>query len=367
VALAQALGMTQANGLCIAVSGSNDNYGGCQVWVSTDGGSSYPTMLGTIIGNPNMGVVTADYPLHANPDGSNSLDVDLTESEGELSSFTSAQQAQLNSIALIDGGGSSSAGGYTTTIPYEIVAYKTVALTSAYKYTCSPSILRGQLGTVPADHPASPASVFVDLSVLTSIFKTQVPSGSILGNTLYFKFATFNQFNSGIQDLSDCTPYTYQVTGSTNPTGSTGGGSYTITPNPCLYQGQIGGWPGIDGSSATWSNPDDIYFPSITVNYATGPVTYSANDSGTSAFTGPGQTVFVCIYDPGHAGGTPTVDIQSTNEHATTAGYVFLGQITSSTGSSGSSGHSGGSSAPGGPQDSGTQTYAISVNGTVVT
>jgi hypothetical protein len=302
-ALAQALGMSAANGLCIAVSASATNYGGCQVWVSTDGGASYPTMLGSIIGNPNMGVTnTADYPLHTSPDSTHSLYVDLTESDGELDSFTSGQQTLLNSIALLDGGGTSSAGGYTTTVPYEIIAYQGVTMTSANKYTAAPPILRGQLGSVPADHPIG--SVFIDLSNLTSIFKTTVPSGSILGNTLYFKFPTYNQYGSGLQDLSDCTAYSYTVTGSTNPTGSTGGGSYTIQPNPCLYQGQTGGWPGVDGSSTSWTNVDDIYFPSITVNYATGPVVYSANDAGTTAFTGGGQTVFVCIYDPSHAGGT---------------------------------------------------------------
>ena len=48
-------------------------------------------------------------------------------------------------------GGSGSAGGYTTTIPYEVVCYKTTSLASADKYTVSPTIFRGQLGTVPAE------------------------------------------------------------------------------------------------------------------------------------------------------------------------------------------------------------------------
>lgn len=328
-ALAQALGMSPANGLCIAVCGSAANYGGCQVLVSTDGGSSY-SFLGTIPGKPDMGVTeTADYPSHVNPDGSDTVYLDLTESSGELQSFTSGQQGQLVSIALLDGGGSGSAGGVTTTIPYEIIAYQGTTLTSAFKYTCAPTILRGQLGTVPADHPIG--SVFVDLSVLTSIFKTTIPSGSILGNTLHFKFPTFNQYGTAIQDESACTAYSFAVTGATNPGGSTGGSTYQISPNPCLYQGKVGGWSGIDGSSTSWTNLNDIYFPSITVNYATGPVLYSANDAGTTAFTGAGQTKYVCIYDPGHTGGTPTVDIQSTNVNATSPGYVFLGQITSAS------------------------------------
>jgi hypothetical protein len=126
-----------------------------------------------------------------------------------------------------------------------------------------------------------------------------------------------------------------------------------------------GVWSGIDPNSGTWTNTDDIYFPAVAVNFGTGSVSYTAMDAGTAAFTGPGQTVYVCIYDPTHAGGTPTVDVQPTNEHATTPGYFYLGTITSAAAPT-SPGTSGGSSAPGGPQDSGTPTYVIEVNGVPV-
>ncbi|MGA8734885.1 MAG: hypothetical protein WB558_13280 [Terriglobales bacterium] len=113
-ALAVALGMTSEGGLAIAVSGSATNYGGCVVNVSTDGGSSY-SAIGRLPGNSTMGYTTADYPLSPNPDASDTLSVDLTESEGELMSYTSGQQAQLIPIALVDNGGttaSGSAAGY---------------------------------------------------------------------------------------------------------------------------------------------------------------------------------------------------------------------------------------------------------------
>jgi hypothetical protein len=373
-ALAVALGMTSEGGICIAVTGSAANYGGCLVKVSTDGGTSY-SAIGKISGNPNMGVVTADYPSHVSPDTANTLAVDLTESEGELQSYTSAQQGQLIPIALVDNSGAPGTGssaGYTTTVPYEIVAYQSVTLTSAYKYNCTEPILRGQLGTVPADHPSAgspPApSVFVDLSTSTSIFKYILPNSQVAGNVLYFIFPTFNQFGTGLQDDSDCTPYTYTITGQTNPSSPSSpaaGGAYTISPNPCLYQGRSGGWSGIDGSSTSWTNSDDVYFPPVAVNTGSGSIVYDANDYGTTAFTGPNQTVYVCIYDPTHAGGTPTVDIQSTNAHATTPGYFFLGTITSVSAPT-APGNSGGSSAPGGPQDSGVQSYVVECNGTPI-
>jgi hypothetical protein len=373
-ALAVALGMSAEGGVCIAVTGSASNYGGCVVNVSTDGGNSYAA-IGRVNGNPNMGVVTADYPLAPSPDNTDNLEVDLTQSEGELQSYTSAQQAQLVPIGLVDNSGAPGTGssaGYTTTVPYEIVAYQDVTLTATYKYTLSPPILRGQLGTVPADHPSAgspPApSVFVDLSTSNSIFKYILPNSQIAGNVLYFKFQTFNQFGTGLQDISDCTAYTYTITGQTNPTSPSSpaaGGSYTVSPNPCLYQGRSGGWSGIDSGSSGWTSTDDIYFPPITVNLSSGAIIYNANDTGTAAFTGPNQTVYVCIYDPTQAGGTPTVDVQSTNEHALSPGYFYLGQITSAAAPT-APGSAGGSSAPGGPQDTGTPTYVIEVNGVPV-
>lgn len=366
VALAQALGMQQSNGLCIAVSGSASNYGGCQVWVSTDGGNSYQQMPGALLGNSNMGVTTANYPNHTNPDTTDTLSVDLTESSGTLQSWTSAQQTQLVPIALLDGGGTSEAGGYTTTVPYEIVAYKAVTLTATYKYNLTPSIFRGQLGSPTAAH--STGTVFVDLSDPNSIFKTQIPSGQILGNTLYFMFPTFNQFGQALQDLSACTAYTFAPTGATNPGGSTGGSAYTISPNPCVYQGRSGGWSGVDSGSTGWTNPDSVYTPPIAVNYGTETVNYSATDSGTavSQWPTPGGTVYVCIHDPSHAGGTPTIDIQTTNAHATTPGYVYLGPITYNSGTPTQPGGSGGSSGSGGPQDPGGSSYLITVNGSPI-
>jgi hypothetical protein len=337
--------------------------------VSTDGGTSY-NPIGKLAGNSIMGVTySADYPSNTSPDSTHTLHVDLTESDGELESWTSAQQNQLIPIMLLDNNGSpgtGSAAGYTTTIPYEIVAYQATTLASASKYSAAPPILRGQLGSVPADHPIG--SVVVDLSNPNSVFKYIIPNSQITGNVLYFKFQSYNQFTTGLQDISDCTAYTFTITGQTNPSSPTSpaaGGSYTISPNPCLYQGRSGGWSGIDSDSATWTNTDKIYFPPLTVNFSGGSVSYDADDAGTTAFTGPEQTVYVCIYDPTQAGGTPTVDVQTTNEHATTPGYIFLGSITSAAAPT-APGSTGGSSGSGGPQDSGVPSYAIEVNGVLV-
>lgn len=371
-ALGVALGINQNNSLCIAVSGSASNYGGCQVYVSTDGGSSY-VLLGTVNGNPAMGqTYNSDYPPHTNPDNTNNLFVDLTESSGELQSFTSAQQNQLVSIALLDNSnapGAGSGSGYSLTIPYEIIAYGTTALQTGNKYEATQPILRGQLGTVPADHPYTASittgSTFVDLSPnsFRSIFKTQIPSGQIEGNVLYFKFPTFNLYGAALEDLSACTAYPYTVTGATNPGQNS---QYTVSPSPCLTQGD----PTLGSGN---NDPTQVYFPALTVNFQSGAVSYSAQSATAFSLSAGGQTVYVCLYDPSHAGGSPTVDIQSTNAHATTPGYIYLGSITSAawTGSPGSGtggaagGSSGGSGGTGGPQDGGNA-FTFEVDGVII-
>ena len=48
--------------LWIVVSDADPNYGGCQVFLSTDGDSSYPNVVGTLTGSAITGVLTADWP-----------------------------------------------------------------------------------------------------------------------------------------------------------------------------------------------------------------------------------------------------------------------------------------------------------------
>lgn len=352
------------NSLWIAVSGSSPDYGGCQVLISTDGGSSY-SFLGAVNGNPNMGYLTADYPDSASPDSVDTLSVDLTESEGTLQSWTSAQQAARVPIALLSGGGTVTSGGYTLTVPYEVVAYEVANLTAAHRYDLSPTILRGQAGTPTADHPVSlspPAStVFVDLSSTKSVFKGLIPaSAAVAGTVLWFKFPTYNTFMSGLQDSADCVAYPFTVTLAANAAQS-GNAIYTVAPSPCLYQGKTGGWIGIDGSSSTWSDPTKIYFPSVTANFTSGAAVYLADDSGSAAFSSSagGETRYVTIYDPNKLGGSQPTHVDATNANAVTPGYTYLGQITSAawhtgTGTGGGgTGGTGGSGGTGGPTSTG--------------
>ncbi|HLW51327.1 MAG TPA: phage tail protein [Candidatus Angelobacter sp.] len=87
--------------LWLAVSDPDPLYGGCLVEISTDGGNSY-NPLGSIAGNSEMGVSTADWPAAADPDTTNDLPVDLTMSLGTLGSYSVAQEDQFVAPCFIE-------------------------------------------------------------------------------------------------------------------------------------------------------------------------------------------------------------------------------------------------------------------------
>jgi|SRR5579864_237661 len=220
-----------------ALSGSSQFYGGCHVYLSTDGGSTY-NLVGTAGGSNNMGVTySADYPNHADPDATDTLNVDLTESLGALTSFTTGQRDEFQSLCLLTPGGTVAlASGQTLTIPYELVAYATATLSSANKYALPPTIRRGVFGTPTADHPIGSNFSFLNDGF---IFKLNMQQ-SWIGQTLHFKFTAFNVYGQAEQALSAVTDYTFTPTGlvgwSWTPNGVSGSGGSgtgpTTTPVP---------------------------------------------------------------------------------------------------------------------------------------
>src|SRR5215470_11621206 len=65
----------------LIASGGAD-WGGCQVWVSSDG-NTY-ALAGTIYRGARQGILTAALPSHPDPDATNTLAVDLSESQGQM-------------------------------------------------------------------------------------------------------------------------------------------------------------------------------------------------------------------------------------------------------------------------------------------
>ena len=86
----------------IVVSDSDPNYGGCAVYISTDGGTSY-NPIGQCVGNGITGVTTADWPIATDPDTTNDLAVDLTESLENAGVLPGERRRQFR-LSLLRGG-----------------------------------------------------------------------------------------------------------------------------------------------------------------------------------------------------------------------------------------------------------------------
>lgn len=208
--------------LWIALSSSSVDYGGCQPYVSTDGGSSYQPVDDPVVGNGITGATTADWPAASDPDTTNDLAVDLTESLGTLESYQVTDEDNFVYPCIVAGGGA-------FTIPYELMSYAVATLTSPNHFTLKATgsgnkLRRGILGApsagVGVDHPTASRFAFLDPAG-TGIAKITIDPRWI-GQTLFFKFPTFNTFGGAAQALSDCTAYSYTPTGaagSVNPTG----------------------------------------------------------------------------------------------------------------------------------------------------
>ena len=174
--------------------GGDPNWGGCVVWVSVDGGVSYGE-IETITVSAQQGALSAALPAFssANPDTADTLGVTLAESLGALASVSTATAASgAASLCYVNG---------------ELLAYATATLTGANAYNLT-TLYRGMFGTTAGAQASGAAFCLLDNSTL----KYQIPTAEI-GQTLYFKFQSFNIYGSGVQSLSACTAYAYSVNG----------------------------------------------------------------------------------------------------------------------------------------------------------
>jgi hypothetical protein len=210
-----AMTVNEAQQLWIPVSSSNPNYGGCNVFVSTDGGASYGTNpIFTIFGKAVTGILASPWPAGLDPDFVNDLVLDLSESLGSLASYPLTDENNFVFPFYVEG---------STTCGYELGTYSTATLTSAYHYTlpASPNGLRRAVYHQPLSGSVSHAAGkrFAFLGAASVAVQNQFGDGSGIaklalqptwvGQTLFFKFQAFNIFGAAVQDLADCTPYSY--------------------------------------------------------------------------------------------------------------------------------------------------------------
>ncbi len=177
--------------------GAPANFGGCDIWVSTDG-SSYQ-LAGTFDGSSRIGLTTNALPFVTPAvtgptiDPAHTLGVDMGETGSQLLSGTQADAVAGNTLCYVDG---------------EYLAYQTATLTSGTSYALS-YLVRGLFDSAPVAAPAS--APLVRLSPGT-YFRYPITIDRV-GQTLYFKFLPFNAFGAGAPTLDEVMAYPHLVTG----------------------------------------------------------------------------------------------------------------------------------------------------------
>lgn len=169
-----------------AVSGNNPNWGGCDVFISLDG-STYKRMT-TIYGGSRYGVIASEMAS-----GDSSVSVRLAGLGGQLLSASAVEQMNQATLCVIG---------------REFVTYLSSVLTGVNQYTLS-GLNRGELSTGISAHSAGEQFIRVD----DAIVKSGALSWDMIGQTIYFKFVSFNIYGAGKQDLSTVDAYPYSVRG----------------------------------------------------------------------------------------------------------------------------------------------------------
>ena len=104
-------------------------WGGANVWVSLDGGSTYEMIGTTQQGGARFGQLTAAYASGSDPDTTDTLSVDLSASNGALTSAADPVADQSGTLCLVDG--------------TELISFSTATLTGPNRYNLTTYIRRG--------------------------------------------------------------------------------------------------------------------------------------------------------------------------------------------------------------------------------
>ena len=179
-----------------AISGAT-NWGGADAWVSTDG-VNYQ-FQGRISGGARMGTLTAplasvtEATVGQTIDQTNTLAIDLTESNGAVDTASQQQATNLASLCYADG---------------ELLAYGTATLTATSKYNLN-YLVRGAYGSTIGAHASGSNFARLDNQGLLKLPFTS----DRVGQTIYVKLLSFNQFGGGEVTLANAVPYTYTIQG----------------------------------------------------------------------------------------------------------------------------------------------------------
>lgn len=217
----------------IAAAGLNQFWGGCSVWVSTDG-VSYKK-LGETKARARFGTLTSTLVAALDPDTTDSFSVDLSPSLGALQSAGSqASTDGFNTLCYVDG---------------EMLAFQVATLNSPNNYTLGTYLRRGVYGT-----PSTPHLIGSNFARIDSALFRYAYDPALIGTTLYFKLTSKNIWGGAEESLADVLQYTYTIAGPlgspgtpTNMTATVGTSNVVLdwtavgTPNLFHYEVRQGG------------------------------------------------------------------------------------------------------------------------------
>lgn len=290
--------LTKPNSIEMAVAGNQANWGGCDIYVSTDNATF--DYLATVNGTHRVGVLSAALAAGSDPDTTDTLSVDMTLSGGSLVTVTQADaDAYATLAAIIDADGT-----------IELVSFETATLTAANRYNLT-YLRRGVYGTKIAAHSAGASFCYIGI---TGTFNYDYPA-QYVGKPLYFKFPSFNLLGNQLQNLSACQVYTYSPVGTSYPAPL----DVTLTQSATNTSGSGGSTSASDGVTVTpdgglttsakvwltvnWSWPANYPTPSgfnVVVYTGTDP-TNAANYLFDLAKVGPTVTSFTVAVTPNAA------------------------------------------------------------------
>lgn len=173
--------------LWIGTSGG-PNWGGAQVWLSWDGGTSY-SYAGDILRGVTGAAVTA-LPAGL-PVDSQTVDVDVRGSLGVLESVTDTERNALVTASWLG---------------QEIIAYTTATLQGDGSYRLGGGIKRGCYGTPVMSHAIGEQFMLLSSTML------RVPlSWSRYGTTVRVKFLSYNLARTALQQAENVVYYDYAL------------------------------------------------------------------------------------------------------------------------------------------------------------
>ena len=166
-----------------------ENWGGCEVWISTDG-DSY-VRAGTINQKSRYGTLTAQLPNGGVVyDRINAAAVHIVA--GSLQSVPEQDARDMLTPCYVGG---------------EFISYTNADLTGLGQYRLS-NLMRGAWGSNIDTHDAGTPFVRID----NSLFKYSV-NKNWLGKTVWVKLVSFNLYGSALQELSEVPAYSYMLVG----------------------------------------------------------------------------------------------------------------------------------------------------------